>query len=310
MVCCKDLSPCPSPQERGELLMDALSLNNASPSPAERGPGGEVLNTYRADLHVHTVLSPCGDIEMTPAFIIRRAKECGLDIVGITDHNSTLQCAEVRRIGEREGVFVLCGAEVTTQEEVHCLAFMEDMETLTLFQEYLSRHLPPIKNKPDLFGYQLIVNEREEVLGEAPYLLISALNQSIDQVEREVHRLGGLFIPAHIDKQKDSLLSQLGFVPPDLQVDALEISYRTCPDKFSQRFLSTFGMTTQLTDGKGARESTVIPNKVRNLISSSDAHYPDEFSRRQTLFHIGALTFDEIRKALHGKEGRSVEIAK
>ena len=244
------------------------------------------MNTFRADLHVHTVLSPCGDLEMTPAFIIRRAKACGLDIVGITDHNSTLQCAEVKRIGEREGVFVLCGAELTTQEEVHCLAFMEDLEKLNLFQSYLSRYLPPIKNKPDLFGYQLIVNELEEILDEAPYLLISALSQSIEQVEREIHRLGGLFIPAHIDKQKDSLLSQLGFVPPDLQVDALEVSYRTCPDKLP------------------------VQQKKYTYISSSDAHYPDEFSRRQTLFHIETLTFDEIRKALHGEEGRTVEIVK
>ena len=243
------------------------------------------MNTYSADLHVHTVLSPCGDIEMTPAFIIRQAKACGLDIIGITDHNSTLQCAEIRRIGEREGVFVLCGAEVTTLEEVHCLAFMEDFEKLNLFQAYLSRHLPPMKNKPDLFGHQLVVNEQEEVLDEAPYLLISALSQSIDQIEQEVHRLGGLFIPAHIDKQKNSLLSQLGFVPPDLQADALEISYRTSVEKIP-----------------------VQPKKY-NYISSSDAHYPNEFSRRRTLFHMEALTFDEIRKALHGKEGRSVEIA-
>ena len=242
------------------------------------------MNTYRADLHVHTVLSPCGDIEMTPAFIIRQAKACGLDMVGITDHNSTLQCAEVRRIGEREGVFVLCGAEVTTQEEVHCLVFMEDPEKLNLFQTYLSRHLPSVKNKPELFGYQMVVNEQEEILYEAPYLLISALSQSIDQVEQEVHRLGGLFIPAHIDKQKDSLFSQLGFVPPDLQVDALEISYRTSVDKLP------------------------LQPKRYSYISSSDAHYPNEFSRRQTLFHIESLTFDEIRKALHGIEGRSVEI--
>ena len=263
-----------------------LCYKDLSPSPSERGQGGEALNTYCADLHVHTVLSPCGDIEMTPAFIIRRAKACGLHIIGITDHNSTMQCAEIRRIGEREGVFVLYGAEVTTIEEVHCLAFMEDLEKLTLFQEYLNRHLPPIKNKPDLFGYQLVVNEQEEIVDEAPYLLISALNQSIDQVEREVHRLGGLFIPAHIDKPKNSLLSQLGFVPPDLQVDALEISYRASLDKF----------LTQ-------------PQK-HNYISSSDAHYPNEFSRRQTIFRMESLCFDEVRKALHGKEGRTVEIIK
>ena len=243
------------------------------------------MNIYRADLHVHTVLSPCGDVEMTPAFIIRQAKACGLDIVGITDHNSTLQCAEIRRIGEREGVYVLCGAEVTTQEEVHCLVFMEDLEKLNLFQAYLSRYLPPVKNKPELFGYQLIVNEQEEVLDEAPYLLISALSQSINSVAQEAHRLGGLFIPAHIDKQKNSLLSQLGFVPPDLQVDALEISHRASVDQLP------------------------VQPKQYSYISSSDAHYPNELSRRQTIFHMAELTFDEIRSALHGTDGRSIEIA-
>jgi len=225
---------------------------------------------------------------MTPAFMVRRAKERGLDMIGITDHNSTLQCAEIKRIGEREGLFVLCGAEVTTQEEVHCLAFMEDLEKLALFQDYLTRHLPPIKNNSDLFGYQLVVNEQEEVIEEAPYLLISALSQSIDQVEQEVHRLGGLFIPAHIEKQKDSLFSQLGFVPPDLRVDALEISYRTSITHFLEQHKKL--------------------HKYR-FISSSDAHYPNDLGTRQTLFRMEALTFEEVRKALHGIEGRSVEIA-
>jgi PHP family Zn ribbon phosphoesterase len=224
---------------------------------------------------------------MTPAFLVRQAKESGLDMIGITDHNSTLQCAEIKRIGDREGVFVLCGAEVTTQEEVHCLAFMEDMEKLELFQEYLSEHLPPIKNKPELFGYQLVVNEQEEVLEEYPYLLISAISQTIDRLEQEVHRLNGLFIPAHIDKQKNSLMSQLGFVPPDLQVDALEISWRTDPEAFLTQHpeLKKYAFT-----------------------SASDAHYPDEFSRRRTLFRMENLSFDEVRKALHGEDGRTVEL--
>jgi len=245
------------------------------------------LNTYRADLHLHTVLSPCGDIEMSPSFLVRQAKEIGLDMIGITDHNSTLQCAEIKRIGEREGIFVLCGAEVTTQEEVHCLAFMEDLEKLSLFQEYLSSHLPFIKNKPELFGYQLVVNEQEEVLDEFPYLLISAIDQSIDQLEQEIHRLGGLFIPAHIDKQKNSLLSQLGFVPPDLQVDALELSWRTDLDTF----LTQHNMLKNYT-----------------FTSSSDAHYPNEFSRRHTLFCMETLSFAEVRKALHGEDGRYIEL--
>ena len=246
------------------------------------------MNTYRADLHVHTLLSPCGDIEMTPAFIIQQAKKCDLDIIGITDHNSTLHCAEIKRIGEREGIFVLCGAEVTTQEEVHCLCFMEDLEKISVFQEYLSKHLPHILIDTDLFGYQLVVNEQEDVLYEEPYLLISALSQSINEVEQEVHRLGGLFIPSHINRPYNSLLSQLGFIPVNLQIDALEIDYRTDLTEFLEK------------------------NKIlRNysFISSSDAHFPDGFSIRQTLFHMETLTFNEIRKALHREKGRSIELA-
>jgi len=245
------------------------------------------LNTYLADLHIHTLLSPCGDVEMTPAFIVRRAKEFGLDMIGITDHNSTLNCAEIKRIGEREGIFVLCGAEITTLEEVHCLAFVEDLDKLALLEEYLSSNLPHILNNPNLFGYQLIINEQEEILGEAPYLLISALSQSINEVEHAIHSLGGLFIPAHINRPAQSLMSQLGFVPSDLQVDALELYYRTDPVEFLER-------------------NKMLKNY--HFISSSDAHFPDAFSTRQTLFHMEALNFDEVRKALHGEEGRRVEI--
>ncbi len=247
------------------------------------------MQPYRADMHIHTVLSPCGDLEMTPAFIVRRARECGLDMIGITDHNSTRQCAEIRRIGEREGVFVVCGAEVTTQEEVHCLAFMEDDEALAEFQKYLSAHLPKIGNDVELFGYQLVVNEAEEVLDQEPYLLISGLDQSLEEVGREVHRLGGVFIPAHIDKKQNSLLSQLGFVPPDVEMDALEIS----PRIEREEFLATYPKLGR-----------------RTLISSSDAHLPEELGRRQTIFNMNALTFAEFRAALRGEDGRSVEIVK
>ena len=153
----------------------------------------------RADLHVHTVLSPCGDIEMTPSFIIARAKERGISVVGIADHNSTLQCAEIKRIGEREGVFVLTGAEITTKEEVHVLAFVDGDENLSKLQGFLEENLPKIENNVDFFGYQLIVNEEEEVLGEVEYLLISAIDKSINEIEEFVHSLGGIFIPAHID---------------------------------------------------------------------------------------------------------------
>jgi PHP family Zn ribbon phosphoesterase len=232
----------------------------------------------KADLHIHTVLSPCGDIEMTPAYIVRRAKELGIGIVGISDHNSTLQSREIRRIGEREGIYVLCGAEITTREEVHVLAFVDGDDNIDKLQAYLSAHLPPIPNNTDYFGYQLVVNEAEEVLAEEPYLLINAIDQSIEQIEEFVHSLGGIFIPAHIDKPQNSLLSQLGFVPPHLNVEALEVSHRCNLQELiaANPYLAKYSFTR-----------------------ASDAHYPEELGRAAFELDVHEpLSFAAIKDAL------------
>jgi hypothetical protein len=230
----------------------------------------------RSDLHIHTVLSPCGDIEMTPLNIIKKARELSVGIIGITDHNSTLQCSEVKRIGEREGAFVMCGAEITTREEVHAICFVEDKK-LTLLQDYLSSHLPHIPNKTEFFGYQLVVNEDEEIIHQEPFLLISALNQTLDQVETFVHSLGGIFIPAHIDKKQNSLLSQLGFFPPGLRTDAVELSPMCDPEDF-------FNKNTFLKD--------------QRIIYSSDAHYPQDIGRANTFLEVANLSFEGVKEAI------------
>ena len=231
----------------------------------------------RADLHIHTVLSPCGDIEMTPARIIGRAKELGIGVIGITDHNSTRQCAQVKRIAEREGIFVLSGAEVTTREEAHVLVFAEGEERLAVLQEFLDKNLPQIPNNPDYFGYQLVVDEQEQVLYQEETLLITGIDRSVDEVEAFVREIGGIFIPAHINKPQNSLLSQLGFVPPYLRVDALEISPRC--------------------DLKVLMEEHPYLSGYR-FIRSSDAHYPEEIGRAATLLDLEKPSFESIKEAL------------
>lgn len=236
-----------------------------------------IMAFIRADLHIHTFLSPCGDIDMTPRNIVRMAKEKKLDLIAITDHNSTLQAPEVQRVGEKEGLAVLCGAEITTKEEVHCLALVETETQRVELQEYLEKYLPPIPNDPDFFGYQFWVDEEENVLGEVPHLLISAIEQNIDQVEAFVHSIGGLFIPAHIERPRNSLFSQLGFVPPGLKADALELSRHTNPDDFIKKnpYLKLF-----------------------KIIQSSDAHYIQHIGSVYTEFTMEKPCFEGLKKAL------------
>ncbi|OFY27086.1 MAG: histidinol-phosphatase [Bacteroidetes bacterium GWF2_41_61] len=235
----------------------------------------------KADLHIHTTLSPCGDIEMTPVAIIAKAKEMGLDIIGITDHNSTLQAREIRRVGALAGVAVLCGAEITTREEVHILAFVDTDDSLDRLQEWLTSNLIVVPNNPDIFGYQLVVNQNEDVIYQEDNLLIGAIDKSIEEVEEFVHSLGGIFIPAHIDKQQNSVISQLGFLPTHLNVDALELSSRTNIEDFKKR------------------NSYLAKN---TFIQSSDAHYVDEIGKVYTELNTDGTTFEHIKSAINRNE--------
>jgi len=243
------------------------------------------MNQYKADLHIHSVLSPCGDLEMSPSNIIRHAISKHLDIIGITDHNTTRQCEVIRELGQREGIFVLQGAEVTTKEEAHCLAFFETTESLMAFQEYLDAHLPDVKNNPDLFGYQVAVDADDNIVFEEERSLLSAIDQSIEKIEQKIHSLNGIFIPAHINKSKNSVISQLGFIPPDLVIDALELSKFSSPDEFISK-------------------NKYLKNQV--FIQSSDAHLPDLIGETTTIFVMEELTFKEIKMALHHIDNRTV----
>lgn len=243
------------------------------------------MQVYKADLHVHTVLSPCGGLDMSPVNIVNKASNEGIQILGITDHNSTRHAPLIKSLGERKNIFVLCGAEVTSREEIHCLTFFENNDILADFQLYLEKHLIRVRNKPDLFGYQVVVDEQERVLEEIEPLLISAINQTIDEVENKVHELGGLFIPAHIDRPAYSLMSQLGFVPKGIAADALEIVNKNKQKELVEKFPHLADYT---------------------FVTNSDAHCLEQIGQRYNLICIETPSFDEIAMALRGENGRTV----
>lgn len=237
------------------------------------------MNRYRADLHIHTVLSPCGDLDMSPVKIVEAASFHGLDIIGITDHNSTHHCELISKMASRQGIFVLMGAEITTKEEVHCLAFFEKLDTLKEFQNYIDVALPDTANDPDTFGPQLVVDEDENILREEKRLLISALNISLEQAEQKVHSMNGIFIPAHIDKSRFSILSQLGFIPFGLKADAFEFW------------------------GQGNPEIAKLPgyDGKTPFIRSSDAHFIEQIGSKFSYIEMENRSFENIRTAFHTK---------
>jgi PHP family Zn ribbon phosphoesterase len=245
------------------------------------------MRRFKADLHIHTVLSACADLEMSPGAIVRMAKEKNIDLIGITDHNSTLHCSLAKEIADEEGIAVLCGVEVTSREEVHSLAYFGDLGSLGLFQEYLDCHLPVMPYRPELFGYQALVDKNEKIVRLIEGYLNVGLKQGIDQVEQEVHRLGGLFVPAHIERPMFGIFNQLGFLPDDLVCDALGIMYRSSETEIRNRFRLTGNMA---------------------LIKSSDAHSLHEIGSGSTWFEINEPSFEEIQKALAGKDGRKITV--
>ena len=245
------------------------------------------MTRYKADLHNHTLLSPCGDLDMTPEYIVELALQRGVDILGITDHNATRHCRLAQHYSKRRNIFILCGAEVTTKEEAHCLAFFETYEQLDAFQQYLDVHLPNIPNSPDFFGDQVQIDEEDNIIYEEPRLLTSGLDVSIKQINTKVKELNGLFIPAHIDKMKNSVISQLGFIPFDLDYDAVELSKRGDKEKI-------------------LKEHPYLKDKT--FTRASDAHIPDVVGTAPCFFEMETRSFEEVRMALHQEQGRFVSL--
>ncbi len=243
-----------------------------------------MLTTFRADLHVHTCLSPCGDEEMRPVAIVRQAKEKRLDVIGICDHNSTGNVAAVRRAGARQGVAVIGGIEVTSEEEVHMLGLFGDQESLCAMQRLVDENLHG-ENNPELFGPQQLCDECDSIVGLDSRLLIGATSLSVEEVVENIHRFGGLAIASHVDRESFSILSQLGFVPEQLPVDALEVSPLRSPAEALHRFPQIKGYP---------------------LLRFSDAHRLEELGSISTIFAAASPCVDELRKAILGEGGRKV----
>ena len=182
----------------------------------------------RYDLHIHSCLSPCGEEEMTPNNIIGMAQILGLDAIAVADHNTAKNLPAVAALGKANGVLVIPAIEVTTAEEVHVLSLFPSVEAALEMDQILYDALPAIMNRPDIFGRQLWMDEEDTVLGETDKLLINATSLSIEKVFAKVKELGGVPVPAHIDKSSYSVIANLGFIPPELEAVTVEVKNPPC----------------------------------------------------------------------------------
>ena len=182
------------------------------------------MSRYRCDLHVHSCLSPCGDEDMTPGNIVGMALLNGLQIVALTDHNSTKNCPAFFGIAKAHGIIPVAGIELTTSEDVHAVCLFRDLESAMDFGEYVDERRFKIKNEPDIFGRQLIMDENDEICGEEEYLLINASYLSLEDAYREVTARGGVCYPAHIDRSSSGIISMLGDFPPEPYFTAFELN--------------------------------------------------------------------------------------
>ncbi len=245
------------------------------------------IRAYQADLHIHTVLSACAEVEMIPPLIVDEALLKGLDIIAITDHNATANVAAVMEAARGTGLTVLPGMEFQAQEEVELLCIFDTLEQATAWQQEVSAHLLPLQNDPERFGPQFVVDAEGDFVREELSFYQGPAQIPLEEATRVVHALGGLVIPAHITRPAKGLLGVLGLWPSHLTTDAAEVSPRLHPSEARQRY-------------------PLLPDVP--LITNSDAHWLDVIGQVRTTFFLAAPTIAELRRALHGVDGRSFHV--
>lgn len=234
------------------------------------------MSILSCDLHIHSTLSPCGSLEMSPINIITKAKEVGLHVISITDHNMVENCLYANEIGKKLGITVLFGMELQTLEEIHLLAFFDTYNLALAFQEKIYSLLPDIQNDADYFGDQVVVNEDNEIVRFEDRLLLNSAQISVTDAALWIKDHGGLCIPSHIDSPTFSIISQLGYIPEDLPCDALEVRNKE----------------------KATELLPLIMQKNIPFVSFSDAHYLVDIGKRRIELDLEEPNCTEISGAL------------
>ena len=245
------------------------------------------MKWYKTDLHIHSVLSPCGDLGMSPQNIVKKAVSENLDIIAVTDHNAIANCAPTVKMAEKNGIYCFYGIEIQTAEEIHIVAIFESDDDITTFYEELYKVLPDMENDAEFFGDQVVVDENDNILNFEKKTLINSILWDLDTTVNKIKKYNGFCFPAHVDAQTYSIIGQLGFLPPQNEFIAAGISRNVGKKDLIKKFPYL---------------------KNYSLIRSSDSHYLKEIGSGYSNFYLKKANLTEIISACKHKNGRTLKI--
>ena len=194
------------------------------------------MKRYYYDLHTHSCLSPCGDGDNTPNNILGMASLCELDIVALTDHNTCKNCPAFFEAAKNYGIIPIAGMELTTSEDIHVVCLFENLADALAFDSFVAEHRILIKNRPEFFGEQLILDAEDNPIGSEDNLLTNATTISVDDVAAHVKAFGGISYPAHIDRDSNSITAVLGAIPPDSEFLHFELHDKENADACAEKY--------------------------------------------------------------------------
>ncbi len=227
------------------------------------------------DLHIHTALSPCGDADMTPNNVVNMSILKGLDMIAVSDHNSIGNVRAAMKVAEGTDLVIVPGMEVESEEEVHVLCLFPDIESAEKMGDIVKAHMGPVLNRPEIFGDQQYMNEQDEVVGTEEKLLVTATTLDFEKIKEHADACGGVAVPAHVDRNSYSVLSNLGLLP-DIGFETVEVSK------------------------KASAESYAYLRK--RIIQNSDAHYLEDIAEPENWLELPEKSAKALVAYLKSKE--------
>ena len=234
------------------------------------------------DLHIHSCLSPCGDEDMTPNNIVNMSIIKGLDLIAITDHNSIKNCRAAINAAKGKNLLVLPGMEIQTLEDVHLVVIFPSIEDAEKFDDAINGYKLKFPHKSEKFGYQVILDENDQIIAYEEYTLMLSMNISIDKAIDMSIGYNGIAFPAHINRPSNSVISNLGFIPENWSIGAVEIFRHKENNELIEKY-----------------------SKKYKIIANSDAHYLKDISEAENFMDLELLSAKEVIKYLSkSEEGR------